>query len=164
MGCDLAGRRFGRLTAIRYVKGYSTPRGSRDGWLCRCDCGNEIVVATSSLTHGRTRSCGCIRREATSKNHARTLGHYKGTAVTKIRPDRAANRDNKLGIKGVYWCEGKQKYRSMIYFKGKSIHLGYFDTLDKAVKAREDAEEEYYKPIIEEYEAKQENHTNEKSN
>ena len=151
---DLTGRRFGRLTVIRRVEGYPTPRGLRDGWLCKCDCGNEVVVSTGDLTRGRTRSCGCLRRETTSKNHARTLGHYKGTAITKIRPDRAANRDNELGVKGIHWHEKKQKYRAMIYFRGKSKHLGYFDTLGEAVKAREEAEEELYKPLIEEYERK----------
>ena len=37
------------------------------------------------------------------------------------------------------------------HINGKSIHLGYFDTLEKAIKARKEAEEKYFKPILEKY-------------
>lgn len=29
-------------------------------WKCICDCGNETIVRTNSLTTGNTASCGCI--------------------------------------------------------------------------------------------------------
>lgn len=29
-------------------------------WVCRCDCGNEIIVSSSSLVSGNTKSCGCV--------------------------------------------------------------------------------------------------------
>jgi hypothetical protein len=59
---DLTGRRFGRLTAVEPVRLHNGNRG----WRCRCDCGNEIVSVTSNLG-GHTDSCGCLRRELTSK-------------------------------------------------------------------------------------------------
>jgi hypothetical protein len=31
-------------------------------WRCLCDCGNEIVASTFSLTSGQRHSCGCARR------------------------------------------------------------------------------------------------------
>lgn len=154
---DLTGRRFGRLVVEKRVEGYPTPRGARTGWLCRCDCGGEVVVTTNHLTSGSTRSCGCLRRETTSKNHARALGHYKGTAITKIRPERKANRDSELGIKGVSWYEKKQKYRAMIYLRGKTKHIGYYDTLKEAIEARKVAEAQYFAPIIKEYENEKNN-------
>ena len=51
---DLTGKRFGFLTALTYEKGGK--------WRCLCDCGNEVSVQTNSLTHGRTRSCGCYKK------------------------------------------------------------------------------------------------------
>jgi hypothetical protein len=57
---DLAGRRFGRLTALRAIEG-EAGRGHRL-WLVRCDCGNEPVIAAKSLASGNTRSCGCLRQ------------------------------------------------------------------------------------------------------
>lgn len=56
---DLTGARSGRLTAISREP--STDRRSR--WLCRCDCGSELVVLAQSLRDGNTRSCGCLRAE-----------------------------------------------------------------------------------------------------
>lgn len=62
---DLTGKTFGRLTAIERgstVKGHSR-------WRCRCACGAERLVYSSSLLTGNTASCGCLRVERTSARH-----------------------------------------------------------------------------------------------
>lgn len=67
---DLTGQRFGRLVAIRMVKQTDTEMmlsGNCTHWLCKCDCGNEAIVRGDSLRRGATRSCGCLRRETSSK-------------------------------------------------------------------------------------------------
>lgn len=54
---DLAGKQFGRLTAIE-------PCGTRRRyvvWLCKCSCGNSAKVPVRDLTAGDTVSCGCAR-------------------------------------------------------------------------------------------------------
>jgi len=56
---DLTGATFGDLTAIR-VAGSRWPKSKRQlYWLCRCNCGNESIVATEALTTGHSQSCGC---------------------------------------------------------------------------------------------------------
>lgn len=74
----LTGQPFGRLVVLRE---YGRKRG-RVTWLCRClgrcgdDCGNEVVVTTSDLRSGHTRSCGCLRREQTvSRNTTHGCKH-----------------------------------------------------------------------------------------
>jgi len=57
---NLHGIKFGHLkviekTNIRYSNGTV-------GWLCQCDCGNQIIVRSGSLLSGHTRSCGCNKR------------------------------------------------------------------------------------------------------
>lgn len=52
---NLLGQTFDRLTVLRYAGGGM--------WHCRCVCGNEKKVATTSLTSRETRSCGCLARE-----------------------------------------------------------------------------------------------------
>lgn len=32
-------------------------------WNCRCSCGKSLVVAGTHLRSGRTKSCGCLRRD-----------------------------------------------------------------------------------------------------
>tara|TARA_R110000751_G_scaffold207745_1_gene311540 strand:+ start:198 stop:683 length:486 start_codon:yes stop_codon:yes gene_type:complete len=53
-------------------------------------------------------------------------------------------KTNKSGITGVSWHKDANKWRADIAYKYKHIYLGYFDTLEEARKAREDAEEEYF--------------------
>ena len=43
------------------------------------------------------------------------------------------------------------KWRATLCYKGKDMHLGYFDTIDEAAAARKEAEEKYYAPILEKY-------------
>src|SRR5207253_7402294 len=54
---DIAGQRFGRLTAMKRV-GKNRSGGM---WECLCDCGAKSVVACSTLRSGITKSCGCLR-------------------------------------------------------------------------------------------------------
>ena len=61
---DLVGKVFGRLTVI---KKHDKDKHGRILWLCKCECGNECIVATGVLTSGKAKSCGCLNRELTSK-------------------------------------------------------------------------------------------------
>lgn len=45
--------------------------------------------------------------------------------------------DNTSGVKGVSWHKQKQKWRASVRFNGKSIHIGLFDNLQDAKRARE---------------------------
>lgn len=54
----MIGLKFARLTVI---KRDSKPRGRH--YLCRCDCGKEVVVLGALLRSGGRKSCGCLRRE-----------------------------------------------------------------------------------------------------
>ena len=61
------GQRFERLTVTRVDVKVGVSPTKPAGWraaVCMCDCGTETVVALSSLTSGKKRSCGCLRREA----------------------------------------------------------------------------------------------------
>lgn len=62
---DLTGRRFGRLLAVE--RAGSTPKG-RALWRCQCDCGAETITQASYLTHGHTRSCGCLHIDSAVAN------------------------------------------------------------------------------------------------
>lgn len=59
---DLAGQVFGRLT----VDSRGPNLGKHAQWFCVCSCGTACLVAAPSLTtkgSGKSRSCGCLRRE-----------------------------------------------------------------------------------------------------
>lgn len=52
---DITGAVFGNLTVLERAEN----KGQRTAWLCRCNCGNEVVVTTNDLRRGHTKSCGC---------------------------------------------------------------------------------------------------------
>ena len=58
---DITGLRFGLLTVIK--RQGTDPKCHAATWLCRCDCGKEIVVAGIDLRHDLRyrpqRGCGC---------------------------------------------------------------------------------------------------------
>lgn len=59
------GNKYGRLTVIeRSEKG----RKGGQSWLCKCECGKEVVVNGYDLRGGRTTSCGCYFKEIIKKN------------------------------------------------------------------------------------------------
>ena len=151
---DLTGQRFGRWTVIRREPlKKPTANEVRHGWLCRCDCGTERVVLAKNLNNGESRSCGCDTAEKANRRmqEDNVLGRYDGTVVSSIRPDRAANKNSKSGVKGVFWSNRDGCWIARIGVRGRSIHLGRFALLSDAIKARQAAEEKYYAPIIEAY-------------
>ena len=56
---DLTGTRFGRLRVMKFA---AMVKKSAH-WHCLCDCGTRVVVRASKLTTGRTKSCGCWKRD-----------------------------------------------------------------------------------------------------
>lgn len=57
----MIGQRYGKLVVLERAGNYIYPSGQTQPRLkCKCDCGNEVIVAPQSLRNGSTSSCGCI--------------------------------------------------------------------------------------------------------
>ncbi|MBR2810053.1 MAG: hypothetical protein IKD69_01610 [Solobacterium sp.] len=138
---QLEGKKFNKLTVIRYVG----TKNNHAVWECKCDCGNIVNVRAAYLKNGHTKSCGCIY----SVNEVR---HYiDGTCIERILTGVPAN--NTSGVKGVHYAKATGKWVAQITYSRKTHHLGSFDTLEEAAAARRAAEEIYYRPVLEKYEA-----------
>ena len=59
---NLIGRRYGKLVVVGEAGYKENGTKKQKLWLCKCDCGNEIVATTVALNGGHKRSCGCLRR------------------------------------------------------------------------------------------------------
>jgi hypothetical protein len=59
---NLVGLKFGRLL----VNSKNEIKGNRRQvrWNCECDCGNNHIVTGESLRNGKSKSCGCLLKEA----------------------------------------------------------------------------------------------------
>lgn len=64
---DITGKKFGRLTVIKRVENYISPKYNRQTsqWLCKCSCGNEKTLLITNLNNGTVKSCGCLLKERT---------------------------------------------------------------------------------------------------
>ena len=104
---DLKGEKFGRLTIIEQQ---GIDKNRRALWLCRCDCGSEVVLTSTILVSGHAKSCGCLRKEKTSER-AKTHGLSKTRiyAIWCHMKDRCYNQNETkykdYGGRGITICD-----------------------------------------------------------
>ena len=122
----LAGQRFGRWTVLRELE-QRNPHGDVV-YECLCDCGSVRVVTGSSLIHGRSKSCGCLKRK-----HGGT--HSRLYKIWKTMKDRcySVNRTNypHYGGRGITVCDEWKNDFSV--FRDWALSNGYTEelTLDR---------------------------------
>lgn len=151
---DLTGQKFGLLTVVRKT---DKRKNRRVVWECKCDCGTEnVYVSSQDLTAGDTVSCGCARTPARSKNASKNLREFRkknyiyGTNADNVFREKA-NKNNKLGLKGVTQRKRDGKFLATIVFRSKRYFLGSYATKEEAYEARKEAEKYLYKDFLEYY-------------
>lgn len=154
---NLVGERFGRLIVAKRVENSSTGHSQ---WLCICDCGNKKVVKSSYLRTGGTKSCGCFQEERLRENGYKNYNNrnfkkankedrFKGSKISSLKSKTPSN--NTSGCKGVSFYKNSKKWVARICISGETIFLGQYYNKEDAIKARKEAEEKYFKPLIKEY-------------
>lgn len=68
--------------------------------------------------------------------------------LRNVTPDEnnknlSLRKANKSGVVGVSWNKKSQKWRAQIKVNGETIHIGFFEDINLAAKARRDAEAKY---------------------
>lgn len=153
---DIANKRFGRLVALEPTDDRDKWNGSII-WKCKCDCGNIINVCSGSLKTGSIVSCGCYRKEYETRQGS-NIGaiHVRKNIKEDTNLQVISRRDtlklnNTSGVTGVIWDKSRNKWVAQIVFQGKHIYLGRYINKEDAIAAREEAEEKYFKPILDKY-------------
>ena len=133
---DLTRQRFGRLIVIEKA-GHS--KGNRLQWLCKCDCGNFKITTSSDLKSGKVRSCGCLRKETTSKmaksrSKSRIKHNKSNTRIYRIWSTMKQRCYNSkcfsykwYGKKGIKICD--EWKNNFIFFYNWAIDNGYKENL-----------------------------------
>ena len=84
---DLSDKKFANLTAIFPVETHSNNTTRIAYWLCKCNCGNEVVVNAHDLKRGKIESCGCLyRASGWRRSSTKFLGKKFGllTVIEKV--------------------------------------------------------------------------------
>ncbi|WZK93742.1 HNH endonuclease [Staphylococcus phage SpP] len=104
---DMIGERFGRWTVLCEE---GKDHAKKPIYLCLCDCGNKKSLRGESLSSGKTKSCGCLRKEVTGKR-AYIHGYSKHELRTtySMMKDRCTNKNNshyhRYGGRGIKVCD-----------------------------------------------------------
>lgn len=122
---DMIGKRFGRLV----VTALSEQRGHRNQlmYVCKCDCGNTVIVLGESLRRHRTASCGCLQKErAKEVNKTHGGSNERLYFVWQGMKNRCTNPNfleyKNYGGRGIKVCEEWLDYES---FKKFMLEKGY---------------------------------------
>ena len=100
------GQKFNKFTILEFNGKHKSGHLTA---LCKCDCGNIRTISLSDLKLNRSKSCGCIRKEAKQlfkKDHGMTnTKEFKTWAGIKIRCyNKNYKSYNYYGGKGVTMC------------------------------------------------------------
>ena len=99
----MIGEKFGRLTVIGQAP--SDPKSKNVRLLCKCDCGNEKVVARTQLKNNKTKSCGCFRKEKTKKLGEKNLTDETGNRFGRLIVIKKIGRYNNGNVKWLCKCD-----------------------------------------------------------
>lgn len=73
---NIINHKFGKLLVVKQLE----ERGNKGQikYECVCDCGNTHKVTGESLRSGKSKSCGCLKREAPyNKQENREMAIWK---------------------------------------------------------------------------------------
>ena len=88
---DITEQKFGRLTAVRFIK----RENKCTYWLFKCDCGNEKIITKSLVLSGNTKSCKCLHKEILEKyNKTHGLTHTRFYIIWLNIKQRCSNKKN----------------------------------------------------------------------
>lgn len=103
---DMINRTFGRLTVVSFVGVEKRKRI----WECVCVCGNSTKQSTEVLMGGDVRSCGCLKKEITSKiftTHglSKTKEYGAWLSIKKRCYTKSTDRYYAYGARGITVCD-----------------------------------------------------------
>ena len=92
---NIIGNKYGRLTVIKMLD----EKGNRGQlkYLCKCDCGKSHIVTGESLRSGKSKSCGCLKKDFIEKNKFKR-NMDRENAMLKIQYSHIKRRNASKGF------------------------------------------------------------------
>lgn len=149
---NIAGQRFDHLVVLRRSDRYVMISNQKRKymWECRCDCGEVVYRLSEKMRLGKNCACKTCLGKAAASAMYESAGFVEGTQLSKITSAKA-NANSSSGVRGVRYNRRSGKWRATLRFQRKDYYLGEYTNIEEAIKARQQAEERYYAPILEKY-------------
>lgn len=103
------------VLGMPFIKG--KPGQTKSYVRCKCDCGTETEVKVCDLVNGRTKSCGCLQREAVRKPRQKKHGLCDSPLYRSWIEMRSRSKELNL--------EFSDKWNEFIDFHNWAISQGY---------------------------------------
>lgn len=139
MSIDLIGKKFGKLTVISK---YTEKRKNRyyTICICLCECGKETKVIYSNLRNNSTKSCGCLKKEASKMTCSEKIitcdicgkeFKHSSISIKKTCSKECLKKKHKTYIKKRRVSEFDISLRFILYgIKSRSKKEGYETNID----------------------------------
>ena len=115
---DLTGKIFTRLTVLQRTE----KRGKEWYWQCQCECGNQIEVRGVSLREGKTKSCGCLKKE-TDKQPKGNVIDLQGQNFSHLTVLERAGSDHRG--EALWRCQCDCENQTIIEVLGSNLRTGH---------------------------------------
>ena len=130
MTVDLqADHRFGMLSIQAFAGSRHMWGTSLRVWECKCDCGAIIDVAQKQLTRGKTKSCGCMKKQIGRLNRTHgesgrrsgiTTPEYNAWMLMRRRCNSQGTAEyENYGGRGIVVCERWNSYEAFLLDVGR---------------------------------------------
>ena len=109
--CNLIGKKFNRLTVIKFLNKVNSSNSKM--YECLCDCGNTTQVSSNALKTGSTKSCGCLKND-TINSLKRDIANQKFGKLTALEPTEKRSNGGHV----IWKCEcdcGNITYKNVSY-------------------------------------------------
>lgn len=133
----------------RMLKYYDNGHGYSIVSLCKNGKSNKyqvhVLVANTFIDNPKNGSCVDHIDNNRSNNNVANL---RFATKTENAQNSKLSSKNKSGIKGVSFKKSSNKWRAYISIDGVKVHLGYFDNIEDAKKARVDSANQAFGQFI----------------
>lgn len=128
--CDITGKIFTRLTAVKYIGNHN---GIIHAWLFKCDCGKDAIINGANVRQGKTKSCGCLKKETLANfkhglSHTTTHNSWVGIFQRCENPNCAEYKH--YGARGIKVCDSWRDFSNFLRDMGEAPLNTSIDRID----------------------------------
>jgi len=126
------------IETLRILKSFKNNQGYFNVNLCKNGIKKEFLVhrlvALAFIENPENKLC-VDHRDGNKTNN--NLTNLRWATLSENSRNRKIDITNTSGTKGVSFYKRNNKWRTQIRINEKNIHLGYFETIEDAIEARQ---------------------------